>query len=76
MKKGIRHITNIQPVNASQFFLDLNMFIRERNSLKIREGDGLINSPFSFCHPYEGGAKTISINDIVSGLLLLLRITY
>ena len=43
--------TIIQLVKESQFLLSLKTFSREKNSLKILEGAGFDNAPFSSFQP-------------------------
>ena len=59
-RNGARQHTINQLMNESQFFLFLNTFKREKNSLKIWPGLGLESSPNSFFQPYEGGSNTLS----------------
>jgi hypothetical protein len=59
-RNGARQHTINQLMNESQFFLFLNTFKREKNSLKISPGLGFESSPNSFFHPYDGGSNTLS----------------
>lgn len=54
-KKGGRHTTIAKLANEIQLVLLLKMFMREKASDQSCFDVGTINSPFSFCQPYEGG---------------------
>jgi len=61
-KKGSSNTSHIHASVASQFFFDLKTLRREKNSANNCRDVGLINSPFSFSHPYEGVLNMVSIN--------------
>src|ERR1700761_4998234 len=54
----------IQLINESQFFLFLNTFNLEKNSLKICWLFGFARLPLSSVHPYAGGSSTVFKNAI------------
>lgn len=69
IKKGARHNTITQLINESQFFLFLNTFSLEKNSLKIVLLLGSERLPCASFHPYEGGSSTLFKKAILSYLV-------
>jgi len=69
-RNGARQQIIIQLMNDIQFFLLLNTFKREKNSLKSWPGFGFESSPDSFFQPYDGGSNTLSKKAIVWNLSL------
>lgn len=63
-KTGTSNNSHNQESMGSQFFRDLNMLIREKNSAKICPTVGFTKAPCSSCHPYDGVFKMISMNAI------------
>ena len=52
------------PMNEIQFFFDLKILLRERNSLNNSLAVGFTSSLFPFFQPYAGTCNTLSIKAI------------
>ena len=64
MKKGNIQAAMNQLIRAIQFFLVLNMLIRENASLKSWRMVGLRNKPLASIQPYDGFWRISSIKAI------------